>query len=70
MQQIPVPRVPTAWLHLRPGESMHSKLPLHRLESLRDRLGVLGVSVVFSPSPTGYYVECVARAETKNEEDA
>lgn len=57
------PRIPAAWLLLRPGEMMASKLPLHRLESIGAALAESGVIVRFDPMPTGYFVVCERRQE-------
>lgn len=59
-------RIPAAWAHLRPGEMMASKLPLHRLEAIGAALNALGVCVRFEPMPTGYFVVCESRTEAQN----
>jgi hypothetical protein len=63
MQTDSKPRIPSPWLLLRPGEMMHSKLPLHRLELLAVQMGERGISVALKPSPQGYFVECLSRSE-------
>lgn len=53
---------PKAWLALRPGEMMHSKMPYHRLLGIVAALAAKGVFADLCPSPTGYFVKCQARA--------
>lgn len=52
---------PKAWLALRPGEMMHSRLPYHRLLLMMGALAAKGVFAELLPSPTGYFVKCQAR---------
>jgi hypothetical protein len=55
------PRIPDSWMHLRPGEMMHSKQPHHKLVAISKVMKALGVTVRLDPSPTGYFVVCVKR---------
>ena len=47
---------PAIWLVCQPGESFNSRLPLHKLEALRDQLAAQGLHYYFTPSETGYRV--------------
>lgn len=53
------PRIPPTWLNLRPGDMLHSRMPLHRLEAIAKHLAP-GFRFEFIPSPSGYFIRCEA----------
>ena len=56
-------KIPAAWLYLRPGDQIATRLPLHRIERHVSELEALGIKVETSPSPNGYWLKCVEKPQ-------
>jgi hypothetical protein len=48
------PKVPAEWELLRPGDTIHSRMPFHKMEAIAAQLP--DRRFIFVPSSTGYYI--------------
>lgn len=61
-------RVPDIWRIAQPGEFFNSRLPLHKLERIRDQLRrEEGICYEFRESPTGYFCHRLPNADPAKE---
>ena len=52
-------RIPPTWATLFRGDQIHTKLAYHRMLNIQEVMRPLGFSLKFTPSGTGYIVECL-----------